>query len=120
VDMTTSEPILKKFLLYDIESFSKSILMQDVFYKIIHLAKLDSNVILVGEIGSGKNRLAKVVHENSSRAKGPFHTFYCLNADEDEYKDAFWGQLQFEDNHLVLKYDLLEKTIGGTLHLKQF
>lgn len=118
--MTTTEPILKKFLLNDIEHFSKSILMQDIFYKILHLAKLDSNVILVGEIGAGKKRLAKVIHESSNRAKGPFHTFYCLNVDEDEYKKAFWGHLQLEENHLSIKYDLLEKTINGTLYLDQF
>ncbi|SMO41964.1 sigma 54-interacting transcriptional regulator [Fodinibius sediminis] len=118
--MLTTKPFFKKNLLHDIEKSSKSILMQDIFYKILRLAKLDSNVILVGEIGSGKKRLAKIIHENSHRAEGPFHTFYCLNIDEEEYKNAFWGRLQFEDNHLSLKYDLLEKTIDGTLYLDQF
>ncbi|MCW9706741.1 sigma 54-interacting transcriptional regulator [Fodinibius salsisoli] len=118
--MTTTKPLLKKFLLHDIEHYSKSILMQDIFYKILHLAKLDSNVILVGEIGSGKKRLAKVIHESSNRAQGSFQTFYCLNINEDEYKKAFWGHLKFDENHLSIKYDLLEKTINGTLYLDQF
>jgi DNA-binding NtrC family response regulator len=118
--MTTTGPILKKSLLHDIEHFSKSILMQDIFYKILHLAKSDANGILVGEIGAGKKRLAKVIHESSNRVKGPFHTFYCLNVNEDEYKKAFWGHLNLEENHLSIKYDLLEKTINGTLYLDQF
>lgn len=118
--MVTTKPLLKKGLPNDIEKSTKSLLMQDIFYKILRLAKLDSNVILVSEIGSGKKRLAQVIHQNSNRAKAPFHTFYCLDVNEEEYKDAFWGQLQFEDNHLSLKYNLLEKAVGGILYLDQF
>lgn len=123
--MVTTKPLLEKtFLdetfLDEIETSSKSLLMQDIFYKILRLAKLHSNVVLVGEIGSGKKRLAQVIHENSNRAKAPFHTFNCLGIKEEEYKDAFWGHLEFEDNHISLKYDLLEKTIGGILYLDQF
>src|SRR5690625_4605696 len=118
--MEITKPLLKKPSLNEIEKSSKSLLMKDIFYKILRLAKLDSNVILVGEIGSGKRRLAEVIHNNSTRAKGPFHTFYCLDIDEDEYKDAFWGHLQFEGKHLSLKYNLLEKTVDGTLYLDQF
>lgn len=118
--MVTAKPLLKKIELNKIEKSSKSLLMQDIFYKILRLAKLDSNVILVGEIGSGKKRLAQTIHENSNRARAPFHTFYCLDINEEEYKNAFWGHLQFEDNHLSLKYDLLEKTAGGVLYLDQF
>src|SRR5690625_84073 len=118
--MEITKPLLKKPSLNEIEKSSKSLLMKDIFYKILRLAKLDSNVILVGEIGSGKRRLAEVIHNNSTRAKGPFHTFYCLDIDEDEYKDAFWGHLQFEGKHLSIKYNLLEKTVDGTLYLDQF
>ena len=94
--------------------------MQDIFYKAIHLAKSSSNVVLVGEIGSGKHRIAEIIHKNSQRSEGPFHTFSCLNINEGIYKDAFWGQLHIEDNQLILKYDLLDKTTGGTLYLDQF
>lgn len=118
--MVTTKPVIKKSLLNEIEKSSKSLLMQDIFYKILRLAKLNSNVILVGEIGSGIKRLAQVIHENSTRAKAPFHTFNCLGIREEDYKDAFWGHLQFEDNHLSLKYDLLEKAVGGILYLDQF
>lgn len=118
--MVTHKPIFKNSLLSEVEKSSKSTLMQDIFYKILRLAKLDSNVILVGEIGSGKKRLAQVIHDNSNRAKGPFHTFYCLDINEEEYKDAFWGQLQFEGDELSLKYNLIEQAREGTLYLDQF
>lgn len=111
---------LKNSILTDLEKSSESALMQDIFYKILRLAKLDSNVMVVGEIGSGKKRLANIIHENSSRADKPFYSFYCVDINENEYKDAFWGRLEFEEDHLTLKYDALEKASGGILYLDHF
>ena len=118
--MTITQSRLNEFTLDDITHFSRSVLMQDIFYKAIQLAKSNSNVILVGEIGSGKHRLAEIIHKNSHRNQGPFDTFSCLNINETIYKEAFWGQLKIEDNQLFLQYDLLEKTLNGTLYLDQF
>lgn len=107
-------------LLSDIEKSFESLLMHDIFHKILRLAKQDSNVIIVGEIGSGKKRFAQIIHENSTRSHQPFHTFYCVDVDDDKYKDAFWGHLTFEENQLTLKYDALEKASSGILYLDQF
>lgn len=111
---------LKNSQLTDPERSSESALMKDIFYKILHLAKQDSNVIVVGEVGSGKERLAHIIHQNSHRADKPFHSFYCVDVSESEYKEAFWGHLQFEDNRVVLQYKALEKASGGILYLNQF
>lgn len=94
--------------------------MRDIFYKILDLAKLEVNAIIVGEIGSGKKRLAEIIHANSSRAQGPFQSFYCVDVTESEYKERFWGQLSFEDDCLTLRYDILEKASNGILFLDQF
>lgn len=120
--MTTSTPQinLNDALLKDFEKDSKSALMQDIFFKILRLAKLDSNVIIIGEIGSGKKRLAHIIHENSHRAQGPFHSFYCVDIDENDYKNAFWGHLTFGVNSIALRYDALEKASNGILYLDQF
>ena len=111
---------LDNILLGDFEQNSKSALMRDIFYKILHLAKLDSHIVIVGEIGSGKRRLAHIIHENSSRANGPFHSFYCIDIDENDYKDAFWGRLKLETDQITLRYDALEKSSEGILYLDQF
>lgn len=94
--------------------------MQDIFHKVLQVSKLDSNVVIVGEIGSGKKRLANLIHEHSSRSNGPFHSFYCLDIDEAAYQDAFWGHLEFDEEHLILRYDAIEKASYGTLYLDQF
>ncbi|MEX0648889.1 MAG: sigma 54-interacting transcriptional regulator [Balneolaceae bacterium] len=114
------KPEPEKTSLEDIEKSSKSALMRDIINKILGLAKLDSNVVIIGEIGSGKKRLARIIHQNSYRSNGPFHSFYCVDVNEDEYKEAFLEHLQFEENHIVLKYDAIEKARQGILYLDQF
>ncbi len=111
---------INDMILDDIEKHSKSALMQDIFFKILRLSKLESHIILVGEIGSGKKRLAQIIHENSNRADGPFQSFYCVDITENDYKDAFWGQLKFGKTNIELRYDILEKAFNGIIYLDQF
>jgi len=47
----------------------KSTKMQDIFNKIINIAKVDSTVLITGESGTGKEMVAKAIHNLSSRAK---------------------------------------------------
>jgi DNA-binding NtrC family response regulator len=117
---TLTYNLIESTYLEDLERSSESVLMQDIFEKVMSLAQLDTPVVVIGEIGSGKKRLAKLIHENSDRADGPFHTYYCVDVNEEEIKEAFWERIEFDDDHIVLKYDVLEKATGGILYLDQF
>ncbi|MEX1261873.1 MAG: sigma 54-interacting transcriptional regulator [Balneolaceae bacterium] len=99
---------------------SDSSLMKDIFKKVKSIARLEKHVILIGEIGVGKKRLAHTIHNHSNRADGPFHSFYCIDINEAEFKEAFWEHIHFENEHLQIKYDVLEKSGGGILYLDQF
>lgn len=99
---------------------TNSPLMNDIYQKVKSIAHLDKHLVLIGEIGVGKMSLARAIHRNSSRAKGPFHSFYCMNTNEDEFKEAFWEQVHVENEHLLLKYDILEKASNGVLYLNKF
>lgn len=94
--------------------------MQDIFKKVLSLSKRENDIIIIGEIGSGKKRISQIIHANSNRSKGPFHSFYCVDINENEYKDAFWEQLRFDKEHIVLEYDAVEKASGGILYLDKF
>jgi DNA-binding NtrC family response regulator len=104
----------------DFEKSFASLLMQDIYHKVLQLAKLDTNVFIIGEIGSGKKKIAEIIHQNSKRSTKPFNTFYCVDINEEDYQDTFWGHLSFEDNQLTLKYEALEQAQGGILYLDQF
>ena len=99
---------------------TKSPLMNDIFQKVKSIADLDKHLILIGEIGVGKKSLANTIHRYSRRANGPFHSFYCINTNEDEFKEAFWEQVHVENDHLLLKYNVLEKASNGILYLNKF
>ena len=46
--------------------------MQDIFQKIKKIAPTDANVLILGENGTGKDLIAKAIHEQSLRVNQPF------------------------------------------------
>ena len=46
--------------------------MQDIFFKVNKIAPTDANILLLGENGTGKDLMAKAIHERSLRADKPF------------------------------------------------
>jgi len=110
----------KNVLCKDIEKSFASLLMQDIFHKILQIANLNSNVFIVGEIGSGKKKIAEIIHNNSKHSTKPFYSYYCVDISENDYKDAFWGRLKLEPDQITLRYDALEKSSDGILYLDQF
>jgi len=46
--------------------------MRDIFKKIARLAENESTVLISGESGTGKELIARAIHYNSPRRKGPF------------------------------------------------
>lgn len=99
---------------------SESTLMQNIYARVHDIAATNDPVVIVGEIGTGKKQVARFIHNYGNKSTGPFHTFYCLDLNENEFKDAFWERLQVEEEHITLKYDVLEKASSGILFLDQF
>jgi two-component system, NtrC family, response regulator HydG len=56
---------------------AKSTAMQRVVALARHVAKVDATVLITGESGSGKERIARLVHDESARAAGPFIAVNC-------------------------------------------
>jgi DNA-binding NtrC family response regulator len=50
----------------------ESDVMQDIFFKVNKIAPTDANILLLGENGTGKDLMAKAIHERSLRADKPF------------------------------------------------
>lgn len=46
--------------------------IQDIFHKVNKIAPTDANILILGENGTGKDLMAKAIHEQSLRANKPF------------------------------------------------
>jgi Nif-specific regulatory protein len=83
-------------------------------------APLDVNVLLTGESGTGKSQLARVIHENSSRASGPFLELNCAAIPETLTESELFGSMA--GAHSEARGDRPGKVAaaeGGTLFLDE-
>jgi len=55
-----------------IKLLGDSSIMKDVFVKIKKIAPTDANILILGENGTGKDLIAKAIHDNSLRKDQPF------------------------------------------------
>lgn len=54
------------------ELLGESSSMQDIFHKIRKIGPTDANILILGENGTGKDLIARAIHENSYRKNRPF------------------------------------------------
>lgn len=54
------------------ELLGESEVMQDIFFKVDKIAPTDANILILGENGTGKDLIAKAIHQKSLRASKPF------------------------------------------------
>lgn len=80
---------LEKTLRYNI--VGKSPKMQEVFNKIAAVAKSDVTVLITGETGTGKELVARAIHENSHRKDGMFVPVNCGAIPENLLESELFG-----------------------------
>jgi two-component system response regulator HydG len=70
---------------------AKSVAMAQLVELARRVAKVDSTVLITGESGSGKERIARLVHEESMRATGPFVAVNCGAITETLLESELFG-----------------------------
>lgn len=73
------------------EMLGKSLPMQKVFATIEHVAETDVDVLIIGETGTGKELVARSLHQNSARRDGPFVPVDCGAIPEELMESEFFG-----------------------------
>ena len=70
---------------------AQSIAMAQLVDLARRVAKVDSTILITGESGSGKERIARLVHDESSRAAGPFVAVNCGAITETLLESELFG-----------------------------
>jgi len=65
--------------------------MREVFAKVRAVAGTNATVLLQGETGTGKNVLARLIHQNSPRKKGPFISVHCGSVPPNLIESELFG-----------------------------
>jgi DNA-binding NtrC family response regulator len=89
--------------------------MQEVFKRIGALALSDVPVLVTGEIGTGKELVARAIHYASARARRPFVAVSCGAVPEGEARAELMGEATAEGR--PARVGRVEAAEGGTLFL---
>ena len=91
-----------------------------IYDQISTVARTDFTVIIYGESGSGKELVARAVHQNSRRAEGPFLPVDCGSIPENLIESELFGH---ERGAFTGAYERkkgsFERATGGTLFLDE-
>jgi DNA-binding NtrC family response regulator len=100
---------------------SKSVCMERIFALVEQLGQSTANVLIVGETGTGKERLARAIHEASAEHRsGPFVAVNCAAVPETLFESELFGHEKgsFTGAHDRRK-GKFESAQGGTLFLDE-
>jgi two-component system, NtrC family, response regulator HydG len=94
--------------------------MLDIFSKIDKISPTDANILILGENGTGKDLIAKAIHEKSLRRKQPFVKVDIGALTETLFESELFGHKKgaFTDAKDE-RMGLFEAASGGTLFLDE-
>lgn len=69
----------------------KSVAMQSVYSKVKSVADTRTTVLIVGETGTGKGVLARLLHDISQRRSGPFVNLHCSAIPDSLLESELFG-----------------------------
>ncbi|MEZ5287265.1 MAG: sigma-54-dependent Fis family transcriptional regulator [Vicinamibacterales bacterium] len=73
------------------EFVGESAIVHDLLHQAGLVARGDTTVLLLGETGTGKDLLARVIHEQSRRASGPFVAVNCAAMPDTLVESELFG-----------------------------
>jgi transcriptional regulator with PAS, ATPase and Fis domain len=99
---------------------SRSPAMQDVFQIIRNAAETEATVLVRGESGSGKELVARAIHNLSARRHAPFLAINCAALSSNLLESELFGHVRGAFTGAVKDHKgLFQRAHGGTLFLDE-
>jgi len=99
-------------LFYSYELIGNSNNIKDIKEKIDKISISESRILINGPTGSGKELIARKIHKESQRQKGPFIILNGALLNIEKYELELFGE---EKQNGSINYGALEKSTGGIL-----
>lgn len=95
-------------------------MLRSLLKKVPQIAQSNSAVLIFGESGTGRELLARMIHERSARSSGEFRSLHCSSVSENLLEAELLG---YEKGAFIGAYNdkagLFEVCRGGTLYLNE-
>lgn len=119
-DLVTEAKVLKRKITKSVDMIGNSKAIQDIKDVIEKVAPTEAKVLITGSNGSGKELVAKWLHEKSNRAAGPLIEVNCAAIPSELIESELFGHEKGSFTSAVAqrkgKFELAE---GGTLFLDE-
>ena len=117
---SAAQPMLSADSIIGKELLGESEVMQEIFYKIEKIAPTDANILILGENGTGKDLIAKAVHQQSLRNEKPYVKVGVGALTESLFESELFGHKKgaFTDARED-RAGRFETANGGTLFLDE-
>lgn len=93
--------------------------MKEIYKNIGMAANNSSNVLIVGETGTGKELIARLIHKNSTGANEPFVAINCATIPENLFEKLMYGKVEnFSKNQNEAHLGYVQKVGRGTLFFR--
>ncbi|MBN1931563.1 MAG: sigma-54-dependent Fis family transcriptional regulator [Desulfobacterales bacterium] len=98
----------------------RSRVMRELYDLIERVAASDVNVLILGESGVGKERVARLIHSEGHRHDNPFVAVDCGSTPTGLLESELFGHVKGSFTHAIRdKKGLIEAAHGGTLFLDE-
>jgi DNA-binding NtrC family response regulator len=94
--------------------------MQRIYFLVTRAAEADTTVLITGESGTGKELIARAIHMEGTRRKGPFVAINCTALGENLLESELFGHERGAFTGAIkTKIGKFQQAHGGTLFLDE-